>query len=283
MWTRDQTPFIYAISAAALAAALLVSPASSAAAQSKALSRFDVGLKGDLDGYYEPEYNRLIARCGQDAACWRREMKPAEWIQGPVYGQPDVGLAPIGHIVALARVVKDAAAIEVPLVFRATDGSTVDWITDYDWDYTTAVYVRDVRPGNWVRLPQPGTPNAWVKIGDGAGELPGYLKDQIEGQMVRLRGGLAAINRTSGRTIRLPRASADAYRPEQGEYYVIERIRPDGWMEFRAEVGADMGCGDEEREKDVLTTKTPRYRIRLDRLFDEIGRPLITISHPRGC
>ena len=242
-----------------------------------------MGLKTGLDDWYQPEYIRLRERCGQDAACWRREMKPREWIQGPVYGIPDPASAPIGHIVALARVVKDADTIEIPLVFRATDGTTVDWITDNDWGYTTAVYVRDVRPGNWVRLPQPGAPNAWVKIGDGPGELPGSLNDQVNGEMVRIRGGVAAINRTTGRTIRLPTASPNAYKPQEGEYYVIERLTSDGWMVFRAEVGADMSCGDEEAEKQAVTPATARYRIRVESLFDKIGRPLITMSHPKGC
>ena len=270
-------------SAAGVLAGLLAASPPPAVAQTPHLARFDVGLNADLDAWYQPEYLRLRERCGQDAACWRREMAPREWIQGPVYGKPDPDSAPIGHIVALARVTKNADTIEVPLVFRAVDGTTVDWITENDWGYTTAVYVRDVRPGNWVRLPQPGAPNAWVKIGDGPGALPGDLQNDLDGEMVRIRGGLPAINRATGQTIRLPRAPANAYEPEQGEYYVIERIRPDGWMEFRVEVGADMSCGDEEAEKQVVTVTTPRYRIRLDRLFDAIGRPLITISHPKGC
>ena len=276
MWTRRA-------SALALIAGLFATLASPASAQPTQLARFDVGLRGGLDDWYQPEYNRLVARCSQDAACWRREMKPFEWVQGPVYGKPDVASAPIGHIVALARVMKDAAAIEVPMVFTATDGTTVDWITDNDWGYTTAVYVRDVRPGNWVRLPQPGAPNAWVKIGNEPGELSGYLRDHLDGEMVRIRGGLPAVNRKTGQTIRLPAAPPDSYRPEDGGYYVIERLRSDGWLEFRAEVGADMACGDEAQEKQVVTSRTPRYRIRLDRLFDTIGRPLITISHPKGC
>jgi hypothetical protein len=247
------------------------------------LFRYDVGLRGDLDGWYEPEYARLVKQCSQDVACWQREMKPREWIQGPVFGKPDAASAPIGHIVALARVMKDASAIEVPLVFRATDGAVVDWITENDWGYTTAVYVRDVQPGNWVRLPQQGAPNAWVKIGDGPGELSGYLQADLAGEMVRIRGGLAAIDRKSGRTIRLPAALPDSWKPEQGAYYVIERIRPDGWIEFRAEVGADMACGNAENEKQVVTPATLRYRIRLENLFDKIGRPLLTLSYPKGC
>jgi hypothetical protein len=64
---------------------------------------------------------------------------------------------------------------------------------------------------------------------------------------------------------------------------VIERIRPDGWIEFRAEVGADMACGNAENEKQVVTPATLRYRIRLENLFDKIGRPLLTLSYPKGC
>jgi hypothetical protein len=255
----------------------------STSAQSPQLVLYDIGLRGNLDDWYQPEYERLRKVCGQDAGCWRREMKPQEWIQGPVYARPDAMSAPIGHIVALARVMKDSDTIEVPLVFRSTAGTTVDWITDNDWGYTTAVYVRDVRPGNWVRVPQIGTPDAWVKVGHGATELPGELRDDLDGEMVRIRGGLSAIDRSSGRAIRLTAAATSGYRPEEGEYYVIERIRADGWMEFRAEVGADMACGDEDEEKRVVTPKTPRYRIRVDSLFDTFGKPLITVSHPKGC
>jgi hypothetical protein len=267
----------------ALMACAFVALATSASAQSRQLMRYDVGLRADLDEWYQSESDRLVKQCSQEAECWRREMKPREWIQGPVFGKPDAASAPLGHIVALARVMKDAAALEVPLVFRATDGTVVDWITDHDWGYTTAVYVRDVRPGDWVRLPQPGAPNAWVKIGDGPSQLPGYLQDDLGGELVRIRGGLAAVDRKTGRPIRLPEAPPDSWKPEQGAYYLIERIRPDGWIEFRPEVGADMACGNEEDEKQVVTPVTSRYRIRLDSLFDKIGRPMLTLSHPKGC
>lgn len=264
-----------------LAALLFICFTAASSAQTRQLKRFDVGMNGDFDAYYQSEYQRLEKLCRQDAACWRKEMRAREWIQGTVYAKPDRSAPVIGRIVAILRAT--SGTMYIPFVFSANDGRSVEWIPEYDWGYITAVYVREVLPGNWIRLPLPGVPNAWVKVGRDAGDLDGWFQDVDAGEMIRIRAGLRAIDRKTGRRVPLGRAPQGAYRPEDGGYYFIERVRSDGWMEFRDEVGADMGACDDELAKDVLTPKTRRYRIHVDQLFDVIGRPLIAMSHPKGC
>ena len=91
----DSPAFIRANHVYLLAIALLSAVASDASAQTPQLARFEVSLRDNLDEWYQPEYERLGRLCKQDAECWRREIKPREWIQAPVYGRPDSSSPPI--------------------------------------------------------------------------------------------------------------------------------------------------------------------------------------------
>jgi hypothetical protein len=209
----------------------------------------------------------------------RKELSAIEFNLAPVFPSPNDKQTPIGNILAIPRVT-DGEAVHMVLVLRRHNETTVDWITER-WDVLLRTYVRYGRGDGWTRLPDHVSRNAWVKVGFDSGGLDGFV-EPFEGLLVRIRAGIRAIDARSRREVRLPTGPAHL-NPEEGEYYVVERVTADGWVYFRREVGADFDCGDPEAEKHVVTEATPRYRIRLDSLFDKGGRPLLTPSHPMGC
>jgi hypothetical protein len=166
------------------------------------------------------------------------------------------------------------------LVLRRRDRTTVEWLAQR-FDASITSYVRHGRRDGWIRLPQYVVRNGWVRVKFDSGGLDGFV-EPLAGQLVRIRAGIRVIESKSGREVALPSGPPDL-DPEDGDYYVIERVSRDGWVQFRKEVGADFSCGDEEAEKHVVTPATPRFRVRIDRLFDRQDRPYLTNSYPQGC
>ena len=264
------------------AAALLlgVTPAS---AQQDGIFVVSLGLPGTIAESYEEEFSRVEKLCSYpDPECWSRHLQHKTRVLNAVRSSPTPESPEIGVVVILSAYEPGAPYLQ--LDYRPLRGKQITWLNRAeigDWGYGLEVVVlargepsRGDR-STWIRLagvPQP----AWMELPptsmfQDARILVGSL-EPLDGRIFTVDSGLPAINRRTGRPVALPSRFN----------YVVERISGDQLF-VRREVGADTGCGDENAEKDIVTSAPPRYRVAVENVFKQDGKPRLRIAYPRGC
>ena len=228
--------------------------------------------------WVEKEYARVEKLCRtHESDCWMRELQHQTWTLNAVYSSPDEKATQNGILVAVTAYTP-ADGWHFRFDYRPFGGTQQVWLGARDigdWGYNVYTYVVAKRPTSkvaqaiWVQLPaDPFPAPAWIKLDERgvSGDVESVL-----GRIVRIEGDIQARSRRTGLRATLPT------RP----HYVVERIEGSSVM-MREEVPADMPCVP-GTEKDVVTSQTPRYRVPLESLFDQNGKPRLTLAYPRGC
>jgi hypothetical protein len=232
----------------------------------------DVAVPRSLDLVYE-ETQPIRGKCGDDSACWARALRGKEVILNPVFSGPSRGTRLLGHVVAVPAFAA-GRELHFRLDLRSTSGRQTPWIADVgDWGYGVNVFVRSTRK-QWIQLPGgPFASSAWIELApfEVEGRLSGEV-GSIVGTVIWISPEVSAVDRRTGRRTTL---ATDVH-------YVIERIYR-GEAFLRTEVGADMSCGEPDAEKDVATSETPRFRVKLTDLFDRRGIPKLGPYYTKGC
>lgn len=233
-------------------------------------------LPDSIDRWYNAvEMPRLDKLCGADSACVARSFERKQWMLTNVYSAPSRRGKFLGSLVAHAAF-SPGEHLHIGIRYVSKAGLTEDWLSSVgDWGYGFDVFVA-ARRGRWLRLPpHPFPASAWIEVEDlrtGDDEQLRGETGSVVGTIVSVASGISAWHSLTRRFGELP----------AGINYVVERIRGSD-IYLRAEVGADMPCGDAQPEKDVPTLKTPRYRVSFRDMFGKNGLPLLEPAYPRGC
>jgi hypothetical protein len=240
----------------------------------------ELSFPAEIAEWFEQETARVEKVC-PDRACWARELQPETWVLNSVHSAADSNAPRVGDVVAVAAH-RDGWP-HVRFDYRPLRGPQVVWLDADeigDWGYGIYVVVRgEGEPAQgdhpvWIQLG--GVPGqGWIELKpwrpNGERLLTGELEPLTE-SVLKVDGGIAAMNRRTGRRMLL----------STQHNYVVERMSG-AELFLRQEVGADMPCGGEKEEKDVVTAATPRYRVGVARLFRSDGTPLLSKAYPRGC
>ena len=228
--------------------------------------------------WVETEYARVEKLCrSHEHDCWARELQHQMWTLNPVYSSPDERATQSGILVAVTAYTSDDG-FHFRFDYRPFAGTQKVWLGGReigDWGYNVYTYVVAKRltsrmpQSTWVQLPADPFPSpSWIKLDERG---VGGDVESVAGRIVRIEGSIQARNRRTGQRVTLPT------RP----HYVIERIENSSVM-VREEVPADMPCTP-GNERGVVTSETPRYRVALENLFGQNGKPRVSLAYPRGC
>lgn len=223
----------------------------------------------EIDMWHNHEYRRVSGICGANHDCFARTFTRKEWVLNPVHSLPDSTTTPFGALIAVAKVSADGG-LPIGIDYHPRNGARTTWLpTVGSWDYGINLYVVEQRD-KWVKISAgPFTTPVWIELN--VRGLDGSARSVVGG-LFRFEDGIEAVDMLTDRRGTLP----------ANRNYVIERIS-EGRVIAREEVPADMPCGGPEQEKLIPTTKTPRYRIAIDRVFDAQGHALLSPAYPRGC
>jgi hypothetical protein len=191
------------------------------------------------------------------------------WVMAGVHDRPDESAPTRGTIRTAANA---GPSFKLALEFHPSDGrEPAVWLEQRDgddWGYGVYTFVRG-RAGAWARLPSvPFGEGAWVRVGHDGRGLSGDL-ESAEGHLVDF-GPLAVVDPATG-----TRESA----PE-GTYFVVRADSSS--VEARPELPSDFPCG-QEVPPDPPPAAVPRFQIPTEALFDDGGRPQLSVAYDRGC